>query len=945
MPVDDPLTLPTVPAPPARSPFPVVATLVPLVGGVALWAVLGSPFALLFALLGPLVAVGGVLDQVRGNRTRRRRTESEFALALSALHEEVDDRHTRERRLLCARHPDVAAFAARREDIWRPLAERGDELTVGRGVRPSAVRFTGAAAHPEADRLRGHATELKDAPIGVDWRAGIVVRGEPALARAVLRGLILQLCLAHAPDVLRIAGAVPPGWAWLQDLPHRRQGTSADKTLVVVADGIDRTTAPGAVFMTGAMGSAVDPRCGAILDVIEPARAILTKGLVSSEVAVEAVSLAQAEVLGRVLGERGHALYGDGEGPDPVSFADLRAEPGVGAAGALAVALGREGDSPAIVDLVADGPHAVVTGITGSGKSELLTTWVTALCAAYSTRDVALLLADFKGGMTFEALASLPHVTGVITDLDGHAADRAIASLRAELRRREHELALCGARDIADPGVELPRLVIVVDEFAALLAEHDGLHRVFGDVAARGRALGMHLVLGSQRVPATVSDALLSNCPLRIALRAADAADSRAVLGSDAAAFVPGGMRGRGRAFVRRAGDVAPQPMRVALTTRADIAEAADSAAGQSRPRRAWMPVLPSEIRIHDLRRRQDAGHGILLGLADDPAQQRQFVARLDEHAGLTVVGRAKSGKSALIAFVAEQAPGAVLVPGDLEAAWDTLMASSDAGGHMPDDGGAGAGPWLIDDADDLLARLPPDHSSAVADRLDRLARAGRLVMTARGLSGRLARIADAMPRRALLALSSRTDHVVAGGEAAGFRRDAPPGRGVLDGSEVQFGRGEPRTGPPPADPPPWTPSVLAGIVTRRVAHTVQQLRGGDGAGAGTPGMTVRAVGDLALGVRISDVSADRSPGETLILVGDGEDWLARWGLLQELRARHPLVVDADCPAELRTVAGERALAPYARPGAGRGWLCAAGAEPVRVGMTRVASAGARRPG
>ena len=135
---------------------------------------------------------------------------------------------------------------------------------------------------------------------------------------------------------------------------------------------------------------------------------------------------------------------------------------------------------------------------------------------------MSFLLADFKGGTAFDALAGVPHVTGVITDLDGAGARRAIESLRAEVRWREAAIAGAGARDILDPRVDLPRLVVVVDEFAALLGDHPELHAVFTDVAARGRALGMHLVLGTQRAAGVIRDSLLANCPLRISLRVTD---------------------------------------------------------------------------------------------------------------------------------------------------------------------------------------------------------------------------------------------------------------------------------------------------------------------------------------------------------------------------------------------------------------------------------------
>ena len=79
-----------------------------------------------------------------------------------------------------------------------------------------------------------------------------------------------------------------------------------------------------------------------------------------------------------------------------------------------------------VVDLVADGPHAVVAGVTGAGKSELLITWILAMCATRSADEVAFLLADFKGGTAFDGLAGIPHITGVITDLAGNLSEWAL---------------------------------------------------------------------------------------------------------------------------------------------------------------------------------------------------------------------------------------------------------------------------------------------------------------------------------------------------------------------------------------------------------------------------------------------------------------------------------------------------------------------------------------
>ncbi|MFW8745594.1 FtsK/SpoIIIE domain-containing protein, partial [Mesorhizobium japonicum] len=177
----------------------------------------------------------------------------------------------------------------------------------------------------------------------------------------------------------------------------------------------------------------------------------------------------------------------------------------------LAAPIGRDADGPVIVDLVADGPHALVGGTTGSGKSELLVSWVLAMAHGRRPDEVAFLLVDFKGGAAFAPLAGLPHVVGILSDLDARLTRRAIESLRAELLRRERLLADAGVRSIDElPSGALARLVVVVDEFAAVVSGQPELHDVFADLAARGRSLGLHLVLCTQRPAGVVRDGVLA---------------------------------------------------------------------------------------------------------------------------------------------------------------------------------------------------------------------------------------------------------------------------------------------------------------------------------------------------------------------------------------------------------------------------------------------------
>lgn len=217
----------------------------------------------------------------------------------------------------------------------------------------------------------------------------------------------------------------------------------------------------------------------------------------------------------------------------------------------LAVPLGVSGTGTQLVDLVANGPHALVAGTTGAGKSELLRTWVSAMAACFPPEKVTFLLVDYKGGAAFGECAALPHTVQLLTDLDGAATSRVLQSLRAEVRRREELLARCGAKDLlayrapGDRAAAMPRLVVVVDEFRILAEEAPQVLGELVNIAATGRSLGIHLVLATQRPAGVVSADIRANASLRIALRVRDPAESVDVVDRPDAAGLPSARPGR----------------------------------------------------------------------------------------------------------------------------------------------------------------------------------------------------------------------------------------------------------------------------------------------------------------------------------------------------------------------------------------------------------------
>ncbi|HEY8458660.1 MAG TPA: FtsK/SpoIIIE domain-containing protein [Actinopolymorphaceae bacterium] len=253
-----------------------------------------------------------------------------------------------------------------------------------------------------------------------------------------------------------------------------------------------------------------------------------------------AYALAPVRVLGARFGgdadlpDRVRFLELAGLGPEPSADDVLRrwaAQPG---GRSTQILLGADATGPVTVDLRRDGPHGLVAGTSGAGKSELLQTLVAALALGNTPDALEFVLVDYKGGSAFADCADLPHCVGLVTDLDGHLASRALTSLTAELKRRETILAEAGAKDIEDywatTGDRLPRLVIVIDEFATLAEEVPEFVSGVVGIGMRGRSLGVHVILATQRPGGVVNAEIRANVNLRLCLRVTRAEESSDVV-------------------------------------------------------------------------------------------------------------------------------------------------------------------------------------------------------------------------------------------------------------------------------------------------------------------------------------------------------------------------------------------------------------------------------
>ncbi|WP_194421436.1 FtsK/SpoIIIE domain-containing protein [Microbacterium abyssi] len=375
-------------------------------------------------------------------------------------------------------------------------------------------------------------------------------------------------------------------------------------------------------------------------------------------------------------------------------------------AGTLRAIIGQGASDAMALDLRTQGPHALVGGTTGAGKSEFLQAWVLGMAAAHSPDRVTFLFVDYKGGSAFADCVELPHCVGLVTDLSPHLVRRALTSLRAELHHREHLLNRKKAKDLLelekrqDPECP-PALVLVIDEFAALASEMPEFVDGVVDIAQRGRSLGIHLIMATQRPAGVIKDNLRANTNLRIALRMADEADSRDVvddpIASTFSAAIPGraiAKTGPGRlvpfqsayaggwtneddsvaAEVRVAElrfgasaewepdrpaeaethdeDLGPNDQKRIVST---LIRASDVAALQL-PRRPWLDDLAAVVDLQDLPNEGDTR--IPLAMMDVPEKQLQeagvFVP--DRDGSLVVYGTSGSGKSTLLKTIATAA-------------------------------------------------------------------------------------------------------------------------------------------------------------------------------------------------------------------------------------------------------------------------------------------------
>ncbi|MEV4741010.1 FtsK/SpoIIIE domain-containing protein [Streptomyces sp. NPDC049555] len=630
---------------------------------------------------------------------------------------------------------------------------------------------------PEVAGILAARSVLPLVPVVVGLSAGEAVglEGDRRAALAVARSLLCQAVVGSGPADVTVAVFTDPGrladWDWTKWLPHGAEPQSGTNRLVAVgreqsealawsllAAAPGRTEGPGPVLLVVVDGVSLlegrpcplrdlladaSLRCaGLVLTTRLPAlcTSVITasaegtgrvrdvaSGEVTEDVVLHGLDVGCARATARSLARfEDPELRVEGAGlPDRVALLPLLHLPTVsGDAVAerwrqraphlrVGAVLGVSERDLFTVDLDDDGPHALIAGTTGSGKSELLRTLIASMAVDADPEHLTFALVDYKGGGALDECAALPHTVGLVTDLDEQLGERALRCLDAELRHRERLLREAGVshvrdyqrmRDAGQRQLEpMPRLALVIDEFATLVkALPDFVDSLVG-IAQRGRTLGVHLIMATQRPAGSVNDAIKNNVKLRIALRLESTGDSQDVIDSPAAAGI--GTRQWGRAYYRL-GAREVLPVQTALSTgvtpqaavtapvtvtpfrlgpppaagpatgcgegendlRRLVAAARKAAAlaGFAEPRRPWPDPLPAVVPLTELPARAERGlHTDTTGLpawalADDPELQRQYAVGWDPAAGnVLLYGGGGSGTTTALAALALAVAGA----------------------------------------------------------------------------------------------------------------------------------------------------------------------------------------------------------------------------------------------------------------------------------------------
>ncbi len=714
----------------------------------------GRSVAILSSVFAAVWAGANVLGRISKQKTEEKRRRTTYSAYLDECEDCIRKKIRQLLVSLKAVHPPVDGYFKDGVDaliLWNRGKSPGISVRTGVGKvdNPIEIIIPKDRFAQVDDSLRGLPAlirkkyeKIDHAPVMTDLIegriTGMILRSDRD--RKILSAVMLQMACAYSPGDLRIrismCHELMHYYMWTTLLPHYMVGSTSEpgKSIFITDDvqtayehvsdsGVilikqDQTDFPAAVmhFINGKDEKHIS------FDTVAPELAFSYAASLSRlwGHGGDEAAIPDSAPFGRLFGGRLDVLTSYRKNDITAAFA---APLGIGAGG-----------KKVILDLheKAAGPHGLIAGTTGSGKSELLTTLILSFAAEFPSDKLAFFLIDYKGGGMSNLFKNLPHVLGSISNLSRSESRRAMISLRSENIRRQKLFAEAGVNNINDytrlydsgkVDKPLPHVLVIVDEFAELKKEEPEFMDRLISISQVGRSLGIHLILATQKPSGVVDDKIRSNTAFRMALRLVDTSDSMDMLGrADAAkldrcgrAFLQIGNSDECRQFqsgyamcptacdakIRIYTDLllgeeydmesSPKEPISDPETWYDLALAeiirADREFVTKRCDRLWLPMLPDVIEDETA-----------VAVFDDPYEQRyeRIGADIRQMGHIWICGRSGSGKSELLYTLLDRICGEA-----------SIYIVDFGGGRLKDfEERASCGGYITDDRPDEVIRM-----------------------------------------------------------------------------------------------------------------------------------------------------------------------------------------------------------------------------------------------